>query len=73
MQLNGWKEELSQFIPSSSLVFAGVSRLLSNQVSRGLGGAVYAIGSTVTVYDQVIASNNKALSSGGSRFLSYAE
>ena len=50
----------------SSLIFNGVSRMLSNQAS--LGGALCAIGSLVTVLGQAIVANNTAIISAGGGF-----
>ena len=47
----------------SNLLFTGVSRLSSNQASQG--GAIYAIGSTITIFGQAIISNNTAKSTAG--------
>ena len=50
-------------IYQSNLLFTGVIRLLSNQASQG--GALHAVGSTITISGQAIVSNNTAKTSTG--------
>ena len=61
MQVATWQEGGAITTYQSSLLFTGICKLLSNHASQG--GALLAVGSTITVSGQAIVANNTAISS----------